>query len=323
MPEDAGSAPSDGGTMGSPTFAGASISIPAAFPAMPGSPRRPHSGGLLPSPCPLWGGNDTSPHDVLTFLGTGDAPGTPRLHCGCAVCEGARKDPSLSRSRSSALIQGSGGRLLIDCGPDLRSQLEAQTTRRLPEDVLLTHAHHDHIGGIPDLSDACLWSGQKVVVHAPSVVIEEVQRRYPWVGRSLTFSAVDAAWRWGSWGLSVWSVSHGANGRSHAYRFDRPPYAFAYCPDSFRLTEEELAPMQGVDLLVIGATHLDESMAPPERRSLYSVREIADLLPRLAARQAIITHMSHTVPASGLPALPAGMILARDGLEVPLEAAPS
>lgn len=247
----------------------------------------------------------------------------PRLYCECAFCEAARADPALRRRRSSVLVSGSAGRLIIDCGPDLRSQLETQSMRRLPADVLLTHAHHDHIGGIPDLSDACLWSGQEVTVRAPVVVLEEIKRRYPWVGRSITFAAIDDGWHWNSWRVSVWSVSHGANGRSHAYRFDHPSYAFAYCPDCFRLTEEELAPMRGVDLLIIGASHLDESSSPAARRSLYSVREIAGLLPEFEVGRVIVTHLSHTVPAAGAPDLPIGMILASDGLEVPLEAAPS
>lgn len=261
--------------------------------------------------------------DTLTFLGTGDAPGTPRLYCGCTTCDAARRDSSLRRRRSSVLLTGEARRLLIDCGPDVRTQLETWSSRDLPSDVLLTHAHHDHIGGIPDLSDACLWSGRMVVLHAPSAVLEEVRHRYPWVGRSLDFDPVDGGWRWGPWGVSAWSVSHGANGRSHAYRFEHPSYTFVYCPDSFRLTEREIAPMRGVDLLVIGATHFDESTAPQKRRSLYSVLEIADLLPMLSARRTIVTHMSHTVPVAGAPALPAGMILARDGLEVPLEASSS
>ena len=61
----------------------------------------------------------------LTFLGTGTSHGVPVIGCDCAVCKST--DPRDKRYRSSAYIQftaadGSSKFILIDIGPDFRSQ---------------------------------------------------------------------------------------------------------------------------------------------------------------------------------------------------------
>lgn len=69
----------------------------------------------------------------LTFLGTGDAMGVPRVYCDCEVCTEARLTGENKRKRSSVLIDGGGDgageQFMIDCGPDWRSQMEDQGLR--------------------------------------------------------------------------------------------------------------------------------------------------------------------------------------------------
>ena len=66
----------------------------------------------------------------LTFLGTGTSVGVPQLGCGCEVCTSA--DPRDRRLRASVLVDAEdGSRLLIDCGPDFRTQMLRQEFRPL------------------------------------------------------------------------------------------------------------------------------------------------------------------------------------------------
>lgn len=128
-------------------------------------------------------------HMKLYFLGTGTSSGVPQMGCACAVCTSS--DPRDRRSRCSALLETDDHRLLlIDCGPDFRSQMlrfiaehphrpdstlpyherrvaemsdeqaraaglhEApRTPYTVPalEAVLLTHEHFDHVAGLDDL----------------------------------------------------------------------------------------------------------------------------------------------------------------------------
>lgn len=127
-------------------------------------------------------------HMKLYFLGTGTSSGVPQMGCACAVCTSS--DPRDRRSRCSALLETDDHHLLlIDCGPDFRSQMlrfiaehpfgsgtlpyherrvaemsdeqaraaglhEApRTPYAVPalEAVLLTHEHFDHVAGLDDL----------------------------------------------------------------------------------------------------------------------------------------------------------------------------
>jgi len=84
----------------------------------------------------------------LVFLGTGAAWGLPELHCTCKICEEMRRRGE-KRTRT-ALLMKSASTLLIDCGPDIRSQLSHQPSR-VPGGVLITHEHGDHYIGLDEL----------------------------------------------------------------------------------------------------------------------------------------------------------------------------
>lgn len=102
----------------------------------------------------------------LTFLGTGTSHGVPVIGCDCEVCKST--DPRDKRYRSSAYIEISSKHeersnqkyILIDVGPDFRSQALAQNIRQI-DAVLLTHSHADHLHGIDDLRNfSCIMSNK-------------------------------------------------------------------------------------------------------------------------------------------------------------------
>ena len=84
----------------------------------------------------------------LTFLGTGTSFGVPQVGCGCRTCTST--DPRDKRTRTAALVEADGRRLLIDTPPELRLQLVAAGVGAV-DAVLFTHGHADHVHGIDDL----------------------------------------------------------------------------------------------------------------------------------------------------------------------------
>ena len=85
----------------------------------------------------------------MLFLGTGFSSGVPEGNCACEVCEKARDMSSpFFRTRSSVLIEHDGKNILIDAGTDFRFQTIKHNVRKI-DAVLITHAHEDHIGGVP------------------------------------------------------------------------------------------------------------------------------------------------------------------------------
>ena len=84
----------------------------------------------------------------LTFLGTGTSQGVPIIGCQCAVCRSA--DPRDKRLRSAVLVEYGGLTILVDAGPDFRTQMLREGVRHL-DAILLTHNHMDHTGGLDDV----------------------------------------------------------------------------------------------------------------------------------------------------------------------------
>ena len=84
----------------------------------------------------------------ITFLGTGGAWGVPELNCDCIICRGMRQRGE--RRRRTALLFSGPSNLLIDCGPDIASQLSDHRVSRV-DALLLTHEHGDHYLGLDEL----------------------------------------------------------------------------------------------------------------------------------------------------------------------------
>ncbi|TBL75348.1 MBL fold metallo-hydrolase [Paenibacillus thalictri] len=258
--------------------------------------------------------------DRLLFLGTGDSMGVPRVYCTCGICEEARNAGTNRRYRSSVLLETAEGKLAVDCGPDWRQQMERLGQREM-ERLLITHAHFDHIGGLPEWADACRWLSKKGHVYAPHEVVETIRSQFPWLHRQLIFHALDPeGFEFAGWTIHPWKVCHGKNGFSYAYRFDKTGYSWVYCPDSIRLSEEEKKPLHGLNLLVLGTNfYLEE--AEPLSRSVYDMTEALGLIGEVRPEHVIFTHMSHGVDINKSYPLPRHVQLARTGLSYPLNLA--
>lgn len=254
--------------------------------------------------------------DQLTFLGTGDAMGVPRVYCNCHVCEEARDTGINRRLRSSVMVESGADFFIIDCGPDWRTMMES-IGKRSVRDILITHPHFDHIGGLPEWADACRWLGVKGCLYAPQEVLNKIVEQYPWLPGHLEMTAVDTGVTLSGWNISCWRVNHGKNGYSYAYRLEKNGFVWAYNSDSISLSPEEKEPMKGLDLLVLGTSFVHER-AEFSTRSVYDMREAAELLTELKPRQTVYTHMSHDVDLRGELPLPDGVSTACTGMQMPL-----
>ena len=70
----------------------------------------------------------------LTFLGTGTSQGVPVIGCDCAVC--CSLDERDRRLRTSAMVEVSGKRFIIDAGPDFREQMLREDETALKDECL-------------------------------------------------------------------------------------------------------------------------------------------------------------------------------------------
>lgn len=111
----------------------------------------------------------------LTFLGTGTSQGVPIIGCRCAKCMSA--DPRDKRFRASALVETGGLSILIDAGPDFRSQMLRAGVRHL-DAILLTHNHMDHTGGLDDVRALNYIDRKSVEIYCERRVLDTLRSMY-------------------------------------------------------------------------------------------------------------------------------------------------
>jgi phosphoribosyl 1,2-cyclic phosphate phosphodiesterase len=256
----------------------------------------------------------------INFLGTGDSMGVPRVYCSCKVCEEARKEGNNRRLRSAILLEIStdadNNVLLVDCGPDWLQQMEHRGIKQL-DHVLITHAHFDHISGLPQWADACKWLESKGHVYAPQEVIAIINRTFPWLQANLEYHAIDEGFTFSGWEIKPWRVNHGKNGYAYAYRFSKLDFHWVYCPDSINLQDEQKAPLYDLSLLILGTSFYYEPF-DFETRSVYDVREALEMIEDTKPKRVYFTHMSHGIDIMEAYDLPEHVRLATTGYTINL-----
>ncbi|MFC4452964.1 MBL fold metallo-hydrolase [Deinococcus sonorensis] len=239
---------------------------------------------------------------ALTFLGTADSKGVPRWWCACPVCQEARQGGRNRRTRSAALLEAGGQTALLDCGPDLHAQLARLGRPLMPDAVLISHAHNDHLLGLGDLLDYVAYAGGRLPVYAPASVLPQIEERFRYAFRRaapvqpLPVEGLSVC----GYRVRAFEVPHGANGTSHAFHFERPGHRWVYLTDSIDVPQEVVERwLTGLDLLVLGSSFFDESGVVHSTRSVYDVREALQLPWAQAVGEVWLTHLSHDVDVTG------------------------
>lgn len=254
----------------------------------------------------------------LTFLGTGTSQGVPVIGCKCEVCRS--EDGRDRRLRTAAMVEMGGKRFIIDAGPDFRYQMLREGVTHI-DAILLTHEHKDHTGGIDDVRafnfvDFPVIHTMHIYGNEPTITSirrdfhyafsEDKYRGVPeielhTIAEDKPFVVAD---------VEVMPVvgSHSERFRSVGFRFGE----LAYLTDMNAITDEEIAKLQGVKVLVVNALRWES------HNSHFSVAEALEVIRRVAPERAYLTHMSHRIGLHAVAEqhLPEGVYLAYDGLTV-------
>jgi phosphoribosyl 1,2-cyclic phosphate phosphodiesterase len=251
----------------------------------------------------------------VTFLGTGTSSGLPVIGCGCPVCTSS--DPRNTRWRASALLSWEGHNVVIDTPPEFRLQMLRAGVRTL-DAVLMTHEHADHMYGMDDTRLFTERTESDMPVYARRRVADAVRAAFPYVFAplrvpgttkpSLDIREIDGPFEVLGKRIIPLTVMHGPLPVT-AYRLG----PFAYVTDCSRLPDDALKALRGVEVLVLGA------LRPHPHPTHFSLDEAVEAARAIGARRTFFTHMAHQLDHEATnAALPSGMALAFDGLELHL-----
>ena len=225
---------------------------------------------------------------TLTFLGTGASCGVPSFYCGCKACDEARQNPEAARDCSDLLIRGAQN-TLIDAAPELRLQLIREQVCSVDQ-VVLTHGHFDHIGGVPQLEYYVrLSSGVPIPVYAGQQTLETIEQQFGFMTDSLDPVHLAAHQTIELDGVRYTALPATHGGDAFGFLIQTPATKAAYFPDTGPLSAEVLKCLEDLDLLIIDATFSGRNWMP---HSHHSIDEAVELSQRLKARKTYLTHLS-------------------------------
>jgi phosphoribosyl 1,2-cyclic phosphate phosphodiesterase len=259
----------------------------------------------------------------ITLLGTGGSAGVPLIggadgRGDWGVCDpGERRN---RRTRTSIVIEGEGGRLLVDTTPDLRTQLLDCAVPGV-DAILYTHPHADHIAGIDDVRILNRIAGRPLDAFGTRHALDELARRFgyafrPWeppgffrpvlVPREVVAGdTVTAA------GMQVrlFEQDHGFS-RSLGLRIGN----FGYSTDVVRLDDAAFAALQGIDTWVVGCF-----LRKGPHKTHADLADVLRWAERIGPRRTVLTHMGTDMDWNWLAAhLPSGVQAGHDGMVLDL-----
>lgn len=256
------------------------------------------------------------------FLGSGGSMGIPVVGCPCEVCRSPLSQNK--RLRPSAAIKIGNRIILIDCGPDFRTQaLEYGITHI--DGVILTHAHHDHTAGVDDLRIFTLRSGQPLPCLLSSETLQELKTRFYYIfnercspdGVKLTtnlatYCIEEPCGQIIFEGLKIKYISYHQGGMQvNGFRFGN----LAYVTDIKEFNPEIFDSLKGVKTLVIGALRHTPSNLH------FTVDDAINFSKAVGAEKTWLTHIAHELDHERTNAyLPEYVRMSYDGLELHFDA---
>lgn len=248
----------------------------------------------------------------ITFLGTGTSTGVPVIGCHCDNCSST--DSRDKRLRASVLWEVGGKKIVIDAGPDFRTQM-IRAGVDMVDGILITHMHFDHVGGLDDVRGFNYSQDKSVDVYAEQLhadaiksmlpYVFAVKEKYPGVPQMNLNIITEDKFEVAGVTITPIRVIH-SKLPIFGYRINN----WAYITDASFISDESIEKLAGIDTLIINALRDEPHMAH------FSIAEALNVVDRIKPRRTFFTHMSHQFGRYAVrqPKMPQGVFIAYDGL---------
>ena len=252
----------------------------------------------------------------ITFLGTGTSQGIPVIACDCEVCQ-SNNDKD-KRLRVSVLIETEKNTLVVDSGPDFRTQMLRANVQDI-DAILYTHEHKDHVAGMDDVRPFCFKHNKEIEIYAHERVMNQLKKEfhyvfderfnYPGIPRINPNIISNTPFEIN--GETITPID-GLHFKLQVFGFRIGD--FTYITDMNAISEKEIEKIKGTKVLVLNALQKNPHI------SHFTLDEAIEMANKINPEKTYFTHMSHTL---GLhdeisSELPENMFLGYDGLEIKL-----
>ena len=256
----------------------------------------------------------------VTLLGCGGSTGVPALggpngQGDWGACDPA--EPRNRRTRSSIVIDGGQGRVLVDTGPDLRAQILANAVPRI-DALIFTHAHADHITGLDDVRQLNRLTGAPIPAFGTARTMAEIAQRFdyafkPWSPPAFYRPVLDTTIIKPGDTIRTAGLTIRSFDQDHhvMHTLGLRVGAFGYSTDVVRLDDAAFATLAGIDTWVVGCFQRTPHLTHAH------VELVLEWRARLGVRRTILTHMGLDLDWGWLKAvLPEGVEPGFDGLVI-------
>lgn len=234
----------------------------------------------------------------ITILGCGGSGGVPLVTGHWGKCD--PNNPKNERLRASIAIETAGKCLVVDTGPDFRTQTLKYGLKNI-DAVLYTHAHSDHINGADELRYVMYLKKQRVRAYGDDATLNELQTRFSHLfvhspdglyEPVITVSAFrndDYGTEMDIEGVKVvpfWQ-SHGVSGRSLGYRLGD----FAYSTDVSALDDAAFDALQGIRTWLVDCGQFGSEFTVVHP----NLPKILEWNTKIGAKRVILTHLTPAI----------------------------
>ena len=218
------------------------------------------------------------------------------------------------RLRTSLYLEIDGLNLVIDTGPDFRTQMLREAVPSL-DAVLFTHEHKDHTAGLDDIRPFNFKQQMDIPLYGTRQVLEQIKgefsyifakNKYPGVPRVLLNEISNSPFEIQGVRITPIQVMH----------HKLPVFGFrigdfTYITDANYISPEEIKKIKGTKILVINALQIKPHI------SHFTLAEALEFIALIAPEKAYLIHLSHQMgthqEVSQL--LPPNVTIAYDGLK--------
>jgi len=254
----------------------------------------------------------------LTMLGVGSSAGTPILGCKCDTC--ISSDPRNNRTRCSSFIKLDNGKvILIDTGPDLRTQSLREGLTHI-DAVLYTHTHADHLHGIDDLRGFCQIQRSQIPLYGSEDAMKHIVDKFGYSLREpgnfwdlpvLKVNSINGPFQLFNQRITPIPLKHG-NSEIYGYRIGD----IAYLTDVSAIPESSLALLTGLKLLLL------DCLRYTTHYTHINLEQSLHYAGHIKAEATYLIHMTHELGYAELSAqLPEKVYVGYDGLNIDIDCA--